>query len=66
MDFLFSSNKKREEEDKNIFSINVTVVIYESDKHHSLLEHKIKFVEKDDVFLKFVGTELIGDTLVML
>ena len=64
MDFLFSSGKK--EEGGNIFSINVTVVIYESDKHHSLLEHKIMFEEKDGVFLKFVGTELIGDTLVML
>ena len=48
MDFLFSSDKKQEQ--KNIFSIKITVVIYESDVHHSLLEYKIKFVEKDGAF----------------
>ena len=65
MDFLFSSDKKQEQEQKNIFSINITVVIYESDVHHSLLEYKIKFVEKDGAFKMFHSTEFIGDTLVI-
>jgi hypothetical protein len=48
MDFLFSSSKKLENKKKGIFSVNITIIIYESSIHHCLLEYKITFKEKED------------------
>jgi len=41
MDFLFSSSKI--DEGRGVFSVNITIIIYESDFHHCLLEYKIYF-----------------------
>lgn len=63
MDFLFSSTKK--EYKKGFFSVNITIIIYESELHHCLLEYKIHFEEKNGKLERFIQSELIGDSLVI-
>jgi len=46
IDFLISSSKK--DEGDGVFSVNITIIIYESDLHHCLLEYKITFKEESN------------------
>ena len=71
MDFLFSSSKKEKD---GIYNVNLTVIIYESDLHHCLLEYKIYFEEESFVnnnnkrqqrLKRFLKAELIGDSLII-
>jgi len=64
MDFLFSSSKKAE--GNGVFSVNLTIVNYESGLHHCLTEYKLRFEEdKNGELERLIGAEIIGDTLVM-
>ena len=63
MDFLFTSSQK--DEGHGIYSINITIIIYETKLHHCLLEYKIKFMEENGKFKHFVKAELIGDSLII-
>jgi hypothetical protein len=63
MDFLFTSSQKSE--GYGIYSINITIIIYETKLHHCLLEYKIKFMEENGKFKNFVNAELIGDSLII-
>jgi len=81
IDFIFSSSKKKEdnhkftvdatcshskrEENDVVYSVNITIIIYETDLHHCLLEYKIYFVEQNSILKYFLKSELIGDSLVI-
>jgi hypothetical protein len=42
----------------------MTIVVYESDMHHCLLEYKIFFEEKNKS-IRLIRSEIIGDSLVI-
>jgi hypothetical protein len=64
MDFLFSSSKK--EHGYGLFSVNITIIIYETKLHHCLLEYRIYFEEDSNGKLhRFLKSELIGDSLII-
>ena len=65
MDFLFSSSET-ECEEEDVYSINATIIIYESKDHHCLLEYRIKY-RKTHNGVEFTDNtaELIGDSLVI-
>ena len=81
IDFIFSSSKKQEDNNKFtidtssfyskrkesdvVYSVNITIIIYETDLHHCLLEYKIYFVEQNGILEYFLKSELIGDSLVI-
>ena len=43
----------------------MTIILYESNLHHCLLEYKIDFEIEDGQVKRFIGSELLGDTLVL-